>query len=86
MLAWADQLYRNDDPSSIRRARELYKGVLFMHGTDPEIAPNFPRGRTLRSRAGLGFNPILWQYHDNPATRFADQPRASSRFSKSSRD
>jgi uncharacterized protein YdhG (YjbR/CyaY superfamily) len=44
MLAWADELYRNDDPSSIRRARELYKGVLFMHGEDPEIAPNFPRG------------------------------------------
>lgn len=41
MLAWADELYRNDDPSSIRRARELYKGVLFMHGVDPEIAPHF---------------------------------------------
>src|SRR6185503_19702509 len=40
MLAWADQLYRNDDPSSIRRARELYKGVLFVHGEDPEIAPS----------------------------------------------
>src|SRR5262249_41225047 len=47
MLAWADQLYRNDDPSSIRRARELYKGVIFMHGEDPEIAPHFGRGRLI---------------------------------------
>ena len=42
MLEWADELYRNDDPASIRRARELYKGVLFMHGDDPGIAPHFP--------------------------------------------
>jgi len=41
MLDWADELYRNDDPSSIRRARELFKGVLFMHGADPAIAPHF---------------------------------------------
>jgi hypothetical protein len=41
MLAWADHLYRNDDPSSIRRARELFKGVLFMHGENPEIAPTY---------------------------------------------
>src|SRR5205823_14210360 len=34
MLAWADRLYRNDDPSSIRRARELYKGVVFLPGED----------------------------------------------------
>ncbi|MGH7057737.1 MAG: hypothetical protein ACREFZ_07595, partial [Acetobacteraceae bacterium] len=42
MLAWADDLYRNDDPSSISRARELYKGVIFLHGDDPNIAPHFP--------------------------------------------
>jgi Tc toxin complex TcA C-terminal TcB-binding domain len=41
MLAWADLLYRNDDPSSIRRARELFKGVIFMHEEDPEISPQF---------------------------------------------
>lgn len=41
MLDWADELHRNDDPSSIRRARELYKGVLFMHGEDPGLAPRF---------------------------------------------
>jgi hypothetical protein len=47
MLCWADQLYRNDDPSSIRRARELYKGVILMHDEDPHIAPNFDPHRQL---------------------------------------
>jgi hypothetical protein len=65
MLALADQLYRNDDPSSIRRARELYKGVLFMHGEDPDIAPHFA------SPAKLGVlplpDPIFWRYTENPA-------------------
>lgn len=41
MLAWADELYRTDEPSAIRRARELYKGVIFMHGEDAGIAPHF---------------------------------------------
>jgi hypothetical protein len=41
MLALADQLYRNDDPSSIRRARELFKGVVFMHGEEPGISPKY---------------------------------------------
>ena len=66
MLAWADQLYRNDDPSSIRRARELYKGVLFMHGEDPEIAPHFPR-RGRFDLGAAGFDPFFWKYHENPA-------------------
>jgi hypothetical protein len=66
MLAWADQLYRNDDPSSIRRARELYKDVLFMHGEDPEIAPHFARP----GHFGLGLlggDPLFWKYNENPA-------------------
>ncbi|HEY4367007.1 MAG TPA: hypothetical protein VGN07_07195, partial [Steroidobacteraceae bacterium] len=41
MLLWADELYRTDAPSAIRRARELYKGVVFLHGEDPGIAPHF---------------------------------------------
>jgi hypothetical protein len=41
MLLLADELYRNDDPSSIRRARELFKGVLFLHGENPDIDPHF---------------------------------------------
>ncbi|MGH6937848.1 hypothetical protein [Hypericibacter sp.] len=35
MLQWAEILYRNDEPSSLERARELYKGVLFLHEEDP---------------------------------------------------
>lgn len=66
MLAWGDQLYRNDDPSSIRRARELYKGVLFMHGEDPEIAPHFPRAG-LHDFAPNIVNPVFWKYNENPA-------------------
>jgi len=66
MLEWADQLYRNDDPASIRRTRELFKGVLFMHGhnTDVDIAPHFKgHGPTLPTNpfplvSGQG-NPAL---------------------------
>ena len=39
LLEWADHLYRTDQPASINGARELYKGVLFLHGEDPEISP-----------------------------------------------
>ncbi|MBX3303346.1 MAG: hypothetical protein KF693_14120 [Nitrospira sp.] len=39
LLEWADLLYRTDKPENMNRARELYKGVLFLHGEDPEIAP-----------------------------------------------
>lgn len=64
MLTWADELFRNDDPSSIRRARELYKGVLFMHGEDPGVAPDFPRdGARPRSELFPGF----WRFQENPA-------------------
>jgi hypothetical protein len=62
MLGWADELYRNDDPPSIRRARELYKGVLFMHGEDPELAPDFNGGSP-----GFGLWPGGWKYQQNPA-------------------
>jgi hypothetical protein len=41
MLEWADQLYRTDDNSSISRARELYKGVYFLHGDTPPINPTW---------------------------------------------
>jgi hypothetical protein len=41
MLLLADELYRNDDPSSIRRAREMFKGIIFLHGEDPDIDPHF---------------------------------------------
>lgn len=44
MLAWADTLYRTNDASSISRARELYKGVFFLHGTTPPIDPAWGKG------------------------------------------
>ncbi len=39
MLEWADSLYRTDEPSNIQRARELYKSVLWLHGSAPPIRP-----------------------------------------------
>lgn len=41
LLEWADTLYRTDQPESKARARELYKGVLFLHGEDPQISPRW---------------------------------------------
>ena len=35
LLAWAEALYRTDEPASLERARELYKAVVFLHGEDP---------------------------------------------------
>lgn len=66
MLAWADELYRNDDPASIRRARELFKGVLFMHGADPAIAPHFS-GHDRRELAQLPLVTGLEYLQENPA-------------------
>lgn len=42
MLEWADALHRSDNPSSIRRARELYKGLLWLWGETPPIKPRWP--------------------------------------------
>lgn len=43
VLEWADALYRSNEPDSIMRARELYKGVIYLHGEDPEISPSWDR-------------------------------------------
>lgn len=62
MLEWADTLYRLNEPTSMARARELYKGVLFLHGQVPPIEPDWPRHGPL---SGL---PKLYLHHDeNPA-------------------
>jgi hypothetical protein len=42
-LEWADVLYRSNQRQNIMRARELYKGVIFLHGEDPEITPQWDR-------------------------------------------
>jgi hypothetical protein len=59
LLEWADALFRADDPSSISRARELYKAVLWLHGEDPGISPAWPG-----SRFGL---PGYYACQNNPA-------------------
>src|SRR5262249_9934383 len=40
MLSWADREHRASAPA-IHRARELYKGVLFLHVDDPDLTPAF---------------------------------------------
>ena len=66
MLEWADQLYRKDDPASIRRTRELFKAVLFMHGHDfdVDIAPQF-KGHLILV-PGLSPFPLM-SGQENPA-------------------
>ncbi|KAL5371407.1 hypothetical protein DPSP01_014279 [Paraphaeosphaeria sporulosa] len=41
MLEWADSLYRTDETSNIARARELYKGIYWIHGLPPPINPRW---------------------------------------------
>ena len=70
MLEWADALYRSDEPSSVQRARELYKSVLWLHGSMPTV-PNWGTGKPKlfigpqnpaklgqKSRAQLGIEQI----------------------------
>ena len=64
MLEWADALYRTNDPTSAERARELYKGVSFLHGETPPICPEWPLD--FRFGIGLGVSPFINQ-RENPA-------------------
>jgi hypothetical protein len=54
MLQWAEILYRTDDPSSLERARELYKGVFFLHGEEPGTSAWVPRVLS----TGVGFEDV----------------------------
>lgn len=56
LLAWAEALYRTDDPASLERARELYKAVIFLHGDDPGTSAYRPAYIQL-SWFGLVENP-----------------------------
>ncbi|HLX58261.1 MAG TPA: hypothetical protein VKR83_14675 [Ktedonobacteraceae bacterium] len=58
MLEWADTLYRSDDASNIARARELYKGIYYLHGAVPPINP------TWDAQQGLGY---FFDGYVNPA-------------------
>ncbi|MFZ4261356.1 hypothetical protein ACFRAE_04895 [Sphingobacterium sp. HJSM2_6] len=59
MLEWAELLQRNDDEASNARARELFKGVLILHGIDPAISPSYPQEGT--------FSLFIIGYFGNPA-------------------
>ncbi|HEY9630851.1 MAG TPA: hypothetical protein V6C84_26440 [Coleofasciculaceae cyanobacterium] len=59
LLEWADMLYRTNLSQNIARARELYKGVLFLHGEDPGIAPNWGALDGLLQFGKLQQNPAL---------------------------
>jgi hypothetical protein len=65
MLEWADALYRTNDAPSIQRARELYKGVSFLHGEMPPLCPTWPSDW----RFGLGpvAMPLFRNHRENPA-------------------
>ncbi len=82
MLGWADELYRADDPASIRRARELYKGVCFLHGEDPGIAPHYPvPGEVVLPRLGgfPGIGGLVVTSQANPV-RMAQLAQARAGF------
>lgn len=57
-LEWADALYRTNLPQNLARARELYKGVLFLHGENPGISPKWD---------ALGELLQLGKWQQNPA-------------------
>ena len=61
MLEWADALYRVNEPTPMARARELYKGVLWLHGWAPDINPHWP------GVPGFGYLPIYLHHAENPA-------------------
>ena len=56
MLQYAEILYRTEDSSSLERARELYKGVLFLHGEDTGTQAYRP-GLLIPLLAGGASNP-----------------------------
>jgi hypothetical protein len=64
MLEWADALYRLNEPTSMARARELYKGVLWLHGKIPPICPAWPHH--LATPGGLP-NITFLHHAENPA-------------------
>lgn len=65
MLEWADALYRINEPTSMARARELYKGVLWLHGATPPICPSWQEAELVQ----IGVVPVPIYLHDteNPA-------------------
>ena len=72
MLEWADALYRTDEPTGMARARELYKGVLWLHGKVPPICPTWPQRFFGGGGKSTVFHPTggvsAYEHHtENPA-------------------
>jgi len=61
MLEWADALYRENEATPMARARELYKGALWIHGYTPDICPTWP------AAFGTWIPPFYFQHAENPA-------------------
>jgi hypothetical protein len=61
MLEWADALFRVNESTSKARARELYKGVLWLHRHSPQTCPNWPENFS------VGMLPIYLHHAENPA-------------------
>ena len=57
MLQWADALYSTDKAANISRARELYKGVYFLHGATAPINPAWGARTFPASFFGANINP-----------------------------
>lgn len=63
MLEWADALYRQNEATPAARARELYKGALWLHGKTPDICPQWPT-----MFGGMEFIlPFYFHHVENPA-------------------
>ena len=81
LLEWADALYRTDEPSSIQRARELYKAVLYVHGATPPISAKGPRrGNNIGGLIWLD-TPLFLKHTENPAVA-SQKARAMAGFYK----
>ncbi|HEY5705744.1 MAG TPA: DUF3597 domain-containing protein [Terrimicrobiaceae bacterium] len=66
MLEWADALYRVNEPTAMARARELYKGTLWLHGWTPDICPDWPKIFT-PVNPPFSFPPFYFHHVENPA-------------------
>jgi hypothetical protein len=59
MLDWADELFKTDSRPLIERARELYKGVIFLHKSDPGTRPDFSKAAHKKAYKKVTTNPAI---------------------------
>lgn len=78
ILEWADTLYRQADPSSVARARELYKAGLLLHKASTGLNPHWPTGDPTMAVTEVGLGGSLTTFvpaSENPA-RLSQKTRA----------